>query len=632
MIRTKEDIVNAYELWVYSQLGRLVSSQTTNVGSFISTDGINLIWSGGGSSLPSQSGNAGKFLTTDGTNTSWGTVTAPVWGAITGTLSSQTDLQTALNAKESTSNKGAVNGYASLDGSGLVPSSQLPSYVDDVLEYANLAAFPVTGTTGKIYIALDTNFVYRWSGSTYVQITSATVGGSNTHVQFNNNGVLGGSANATWNGTGLNIGQNVSGSGTERLLIKTSSTGNSNIAIDIRTSANAQAFAVKDAGQILFTSFSALGGASTDFYGGTSIDDRGFYFTGSSSTNSTSGARGVVAIGNTFDPTSGTATHNTLKIASTVNQTGGASGITRGIYVNETLTAAANYRSIEAIGPKAVFALAASPTLADSSVQYNFIGTSSDARIGAYTTGRKGVFLGAASNNAGLYAYDYGAGAATTLAINQFGGTVSVGTNAVVSTPILTSTGTWFTGGTTTTTKPHWLIEPAGTTSTGWSTSGTGLGLNSASGFTGNLIDLQVNGSRKFYLDAFGNIGSTGTGFLDGGLIFGTAGSRSRITNSSDGVFVLLDNAGTNFGRLQFGGTTSSFPALKRSSATIQARLADDSDFAAVQSLYQRFGSGSPESVVTAPVGAIYHRTDGGANTSLYVKESGSGNTGWIAK
>lgn len=45
-----------------------------------------------------------------------------------------------------------------------------------------------------------------------------------------------------------------------------------------------------------------------------------------------------------------------------------------------------------------------------------------------------------------------------------------------------------------------------------------------------------------------------------------------------------------------------------------------------------RAGAGSPEGVVTAVVGTLYHRTDGGANTSIYVKESGSGNTGWVAK
>jgi hypothetical protein len=66
--------------------------------------------------------------------------------------------------------KGAVNGVAELDASGLVPTAQLPSFVDDVLEFANLAGFPVTGETGKIYVALDTNKVYRWSGSVYIEI------------------------------------------------------------------------------------------------------------------------------------------------------------------------------------------------------------------------------------------------------------------------------------------------------------------------------------------------------------------------------------------------------------------------------------------------------------------------------
>jgi len=60
---------------------------------------------------------------------------------------------------------------------GLVPSSQLPSYVDDVLEYANVAAFPATGETGKIYIALSpSSKQYRWTGSAYIQITNGLIG------------------------------------------------------------------------------------------------------------------------------------------------------------------------------------------------------------------------------------------------------------------------------------------------------------------------------------------------------------------------------------------------------------------------------------------------------------------------
>jgi hypothetical protein len=66
---------------------------------------------------------------------------------------------------------GTANGLAELDSNGKVPSSQLPSFVDDVEEYANLAAFPVTGESGKIYIAIDTNLTYRWGGSTYVEIS-----------------------------------------------------------------------------------------------------------------------------------------------------------------------------------------------------------------------------------------------------------------------------------------------------------------------------------------------------------------------------------------------------------------------------------------------------------------------------
>lgn len=69
--------------------------------------------------------------------------------------------------------KGAANGVAELDATGKVPASQLPSYVDDVLEFADLASFPGTGETGKLYVALDTNLVYRWSGSTYVEISAS---------------------------------------------------------------------------------------------------------------------------------------------------------------------------------------------------------------------------------------------------------------------------------------------------------------------------------------------------------------------------------------------------------------------------------------------------------------------------
>lgn len=81
-------------------------------------------------------------------------------------------VDSALTGKLDSSLKGAASGLAELDSSGKVPSSQLPSYVDDVEEYASLSNFPATGESGKIYIALDTNITYRWGGSSYVPIGS----------------------------------------------------------------------------------------------------------------------------------------------------------------------------------------------------------------------------------------------------------------------------------------------------------------------------------------------------------------------------------------------------------------------------------------------------------------------------
>ena len=83
--------------------------------------------------------------------------------------------------------KGTVNGIASLDSSGKVPSSQLPSYVDDILDYSNRNSFPATGEDGKIYIAEDTNKQYRWSGTTYVEISSSLALGETASTAYAGN-------------------------------------------------------------------------------------------------------------------------------------------------------------------------------------------------------------------------------------------------------------------------------------------------------------------------------------------------------------------------------------------------------------------------------------------------------------
>jgi len=93
-------------------------------------------------------------------------------------------VKNALDNKLETSLKGAKGGLAELDSNGFVPSSQLPSYVDDVLEYSSKSGFPTTGETGKIYVAKDTNLTYRWSGSDYVEISASLALGETSSTAY----------------------------------------------------------------------------------------------------------------------------------------------------------------------------------------------------------------------------------------------------------------------------------------------------------------------------------------------------------------------------------------------------------------------------------------------------------------
>jgi hypothetical protein len=132
--------------------------------------------------------------------------------------------------------------------------------------------------------------------------------------------------------------------------------------------------------------------------------------------------------------------------------------------------------------------------------------------------------------------------------------------------------GTWFTGGGTTNTKPYALIEPSGTTSTSWNNSGTGLGINAASSFTGNFVDLQLGGVSKLTINSVGTVSAAA--FVSNGQYYGlNAGSIVFVV---DGVIQLRNNAASSFDRLQFGGSTTSFPALKRNSANLEVKFAND--------------------------------------------------------
>jgi len=183
--------------------------------------------------------------------------------------------------------------------------------------------------------------------------------------------------------------------------------------------------------------------------------------------------------------------------------------------------------------------------------------------------------------------------------------------------------------GTTDTAGVNWTFN--GSRGTGTGAGGSIIFQVAQAGSTGSAQNAYV---AALTLNSNASLSATfgGSVLAASSSALGWQSSRALMRSPADSVVTLFNSAETSFDRLQLGGTTSSFPAIKRSTTTLQAVLADDSGFAAVQSLYDRFGSGTPEGSVTAPVGAVYHRTDGGAGTSFYVKESGTGNTGWVAK
>ncbi len=102
-----------------------------------------------------------------------------------------TQMNTTINNKVKDyiplSQKGIANGVVPLDGNALISSLYLPSYVDDVLEFDSISAFPVTGERGKIYVSLDSNLTYRWTGSQYTEISKSLALGETSETAYPGN-------------------------------------------------------------------------------------------------------------------------------------------------------------------------------------------------------------------------------------------------------------------------------------------------------------------------------------------------------------------------------------------------------------------------------------------------------------
>lgn len=140
--------------------------------------------------------------------------------------------------------------------------------------------------------------------------------------------------------------------------------------------------------------------------------------------------------------------------------------------------------------------------------------------------------------------------------------------------------------------------------------------LNTASGASSALQSWRIAGSEVSRINTAGAfVGPAVT------VVSGDASSFFR-TNS----FICNPS-----GRITWSNGSDFNAALTRNADGVKG-TDGSTGYCPIESLYDRYGSGTPEGAVTAPVGAVFHRTDGGAATSFYVKESGAGNTGWVAK
>lgn len=146
----------------------------------ITTTGADLV-TGNGLGAFARTPQPGNVVTSVNGNTGDVTITKDdlQLGAVDNTSDANkpisTAQQAALDQKINTSLMGVANGVATLQGDGKIPASELPSYVDEVLEYPTVGDFPATGETGRIYITLDTNKQYRWSGTVYVELSTGGV-------------------------------------------------------------------------------------------------------------------------------------------------------------------------------------------------------------------------------------------------------------------------------------------------------------------------------------------------------------------------------------------------------------------------------------------------------------------------
>ena len=353
----------------------------------------------------------------------------------------------------------------------------------------------------------------------------------------------------------------------------------------------------------------AIGGGSltvTEVDNAPSVAATTIKFPNGSVTDNGSGVVTVNAVGATgATGATGAAGPNTVSTSTSTNITGV-------LYGNGTTVAAAT--AAERLG--SVTKAELNTAVSDGNVQ--FVGDGLNGTLGATTPASVAATTGA------------------------FSGQITNTLNGAASTPPVLLTGTWFTGGTSTTTKPQLLIEPTGTTSTGWNTNGTGLGLNANSSYFGDFISMQRGG---VVVNTLAWNGITSTGQISGSAVSSTGAARATTNlelvapTSPFLVYVSSDNTlntvsirrGTNGQSLRIYGTSDLADGAVGSGGSNYRRLVIGMTSAGAASITaEGLGTGaSGNNLSLSSSGKTFLNHDSG-NGWLYIQPNGNLSSGLI--
>jgi hypothetical protein len=274
-------------------------------------------------------------------------------GAFTGVSNYAARIQGALFISKNHNNTTSITIENTTSGTS---AQSVVSLFSDSVKYGQIGKRSTTTTAGKIIAASDT-FIYNSSGSGDIAILNDNSTGK---IKFSAGGSS--TAQATLTAAGrLLLG--TTDEGLQRLqvqgdaFIRGTGTTSATTALLVTNSVGSTILQVRNDNYVLATNISVTSVFSTNYYtngtgenmllyGGSSGTTSSFVFNTYGSTDSAL-SNDFVRMSRVYNPTSGVGIYNTLLIGSTINQTGGANGITRGLYVNPTLTAAADWRSIE---------------------------------------------------------------------------------------------------------------------------------------------------------------------------------------------------------------------------------------------------------------------------------------------